>query len=559
MSKNKRLVKVVSLFALLLVVFAFAPNAGAQNAKTETEKWREDLRFMAQEMPKRHKDLFHRITREQFEAAIKNLDARIPNLERNQIIVEMQRIAAMIGDGHTNLYPTRDAKVGFHILPVKLYLFSDGLFIRAAKKEQADLVGARIIKIGNLTAQQAVAKAGALVGSDNEWDAKYFAPQLLVMPEILHALGMSNDTGSASFTLEKNGKQQTVLLKQIGLAEVMPGDTDMTWTAKDGWIDLRDAATDPLPLWLKNPANKFWFEMLSDKQTLYVQLNQVGGKDDESLEEFAKRLATFIESNPIEKLVLDLRLNRGGNGTLLRPLVTALIKSKINQPNKFFTVIGRSTFSAAQFLVNDLEHYTDTIFVGEPSGSKGNIYGDSRKIILPNSGITVRVSIYYWQDWHPLDSREWTAPQLTAELSSEEYRTNVDPALKLIAGYIPQKSVSELLAEAFSKNDLALAKERFKLYRAAPVNKYRDLQDELFTLTDKLLGEKKNDDAIEVLKLNIEANPRSIFAYMALGDIYAYKGDKNLAREAYEKALQLNPRNIEAQDKLKAIAPSAPF
>ncbi|HVE60093.1 MAG TPA: S41 family peptidase, partial [Pyrinomonadaceae bacterium] len=454
MSKNKRLVKVVSLFALLLVVFAFAPNAGAQNAKTETEKWREDLRFMAQEMPKRHKDMFHRITREQFEAAIKNLDARIPNLERNQIIVEMQRIAAMIGDGHTNLYPTRDAKVGFHILPVKLYLFSDGLFIRAAKKEQADLVGARIIKIGNLTAQQAVAKAGALVGSDNEWDAKYFAPQLLVMPEILHALGMSNDTGSASFTLEKNGKQQTVLLKQIGLAEVMPGDTDMTWTAKDGWIDLRDAATDPLPLWLKNPANKFWFEMLSDKQTLYVQLNQVGGKDDESLEEFAKRLATFIESNPIEKLVLDLRLNRGGNGTLLRPLVTALIKSKINQPNKFFTVIGRSTFSAAQFLVNDLEHYTDTIFVGEPSGSKGNIYGDSRKIILPNSGITVRVSIYYWQDWHPLDSREWTAPQLTAELSSEEYRTNVDPALKLIAGYIPQKSVSELLAEAFSKNDL---------------------------------------------------------------------------------------------------------
>jgi hypothetical protein len=144
-------------------------------------------------------------------------------------------------------------------------------------------------------------------------------------------------------------------------------------------------------------------------------------------------LAAFIESNGVEKLVLDLRLNRGGNGTLLPPLVTALVKSKINKPGQFFTIIGRSTFSAAQFLVNNLERYTDTIFVGEPSGSKGNIYGDSRRIYMPNSGITIRTSVYYWQDWHPLDTREWTAPHLTAELSSEEYRTNTDPALKIIA------------------------------------------------------------------------------------------------------------------------------
>jgi len=34
-------------------------------------------------------------------------------------------------------------------------------------------------------------------------------------------------------------------------------------------------------------------------------------------------------------------------------------------------------------------------------------YGDSRKIVLPNSGITVRVAILpYWQDWHPTDQRD---------------------------------------------------------------------------------------------------------------------------------------------------------
>jgi C-terminal processing protease CtpA/Prc len=552
MSKYKCCQIIVFFFILISSTLVFA-QTDKQTSKSDTEKWREDLRFMAQEMPKRHKDLFHQMTREQFETAIKNLDARIPQLNRNQIIVEMTRIVAMVGDGHTNLYSTRDPKVGFRVLPVKLYFFKDGLFVRAAKKEQAVLVGARVVKIGDATAEQAYSKVRELIGRDNEMDVLFFAPHLLVMPEILQALGMSSDTESARLTIERNGKQQTVELRQIGPAEMMAGDTDMTWTAKDDWVDMRDAAISPASLWLKDPSNKFWFEMLPDKKTLYLQLNQVNNKDDETLAEFSKRLAAFIESNEVEKLVLDLRLNRGGNGTLLPPLVTALVKSKINKPGQFFTIIGRSTFSAAQFLVNNLERYTDTIFVGEPSGSKGNIYGDSRRVYMPNSGITIRTSVYYWQDWHPLDTREWTAPHLTAELSSEEYRTNTDPALKIIGDYIPQKSISKLLEEAFDKNDTALAKERFRQYRSEPINKYRYLQNELFTLTDNLLKEKKTDYAIEVLKLNAEANPQSIFAFMALGDIYAYKGEKLLARQAYEKALEMNPRNADGQDKLKAV------
>lgn len=146
-----------------------------------------------------------------------------------------------------------------------------------------------------------------------------------------------------------------------------------------------------------------------------------------------------------------------------------------------------------------------------------------------------------------------TAPHLTAELSSEEYRTNVDPALKMISNNVPQKAFSNPLEEAFAKNDLVLAKEIFRQYRSELVNKYRLLQDELFKFTDSLLKTGKTDQAIEVLKLNAETNPKSIFAFMALGDIYAFKGEKILARESYEKALVLNPQNVEVQDKLKAL------
>ena len=149
-----------SLFYILLCSILFTNIAPAQNKQSniavnaeEAAKWREDLRYMAEQMPKYHKNLFHTMSPEQFDAAIKRLHERIPQLARHRIIVEMAKIVAMVDDGHTNIYPTRDTKIGFRALPVKLYLFKDGLFVRAAEREHAALVGARVIKIGNFSVE----------------------------------------------------------------------------------------------------------------------------------------------------------------------------------------------------------------------------------------------------------------------------------------------------------------------------------------------------------------------------------------------------------------------
>jgi hypothetical protein len=61
------------------------------------------------------------------------------------------------------------------------------LFVRAAKKEQADLVGARVIKIGDSNTEQALSKVGELIGRDNEMGVLFFPPHLLVIPEIWQA------------------------------------------------------------------------------------------------------------------------------------------------------------------------------------------------------------------------------------------------------------------------------------------------------------------------------------------------------------------------------------
>ncbi|HUQ33120.1 MAG TPA: tetratricopeptide repeat protein [Pyrinomonadaceae bacterium] len=519
--------------------------------KTEAEKWREDLRYMAEEMPKRHNNLYHTIRREQFEAAVARLYERIPNLARHQIIIEMARIVAMVGDGHTGLSPTRDPKVGFRALPIKLYLFKDGLFVRAAESAHADLVGARVLKIGNATVDESLARAREIIGRDNEMDVKYFAPHLLIMPEVLHALGLIEEMEKVSLTIEQGGVRREIQLRPGGTADLIPPDTDTTWMPKPGWVDMRDAASTPL--WLKNPTDKFWFEYLKDSRTVYAQLNQVGNKDTETLADFSKRLLAFVESNGVEKLILDLRLNRGGNGTLLRPLEIALIKSKIDQPGKLFTIMGRSTWSAAQFLLNRLEKYTNTIFVGEPSGSRGNVYGDSRKITLPNSGITVRVSVYYWQDWDPWDTRQWTAPHLTTELSSEDYRTNADPALKAILDYVPRKRLLDVLNEALTAGGVELALKRFREFKMDALNRYADTEEPLLIAGQRLLDEKKPEQALALFKLNAEDNPHSFRSYFALGEAYFQTGNKEQAAKNLERALELNPKNYEVAERLREL------
>jgi C-terminal processing protease CtpA/Prc len=166
---------------------------------------------------------------------------------------------------------------------------------------------------------------------------------------------------------------------------------------------------------------------------LYVQINTIANTPTETLAQFAGRLREEIAVAKPQKVAIDLRLNRGGNAMLNVPVIRALIQSPaIDHDGRLFAIIGPATFSAAQQLAVALEEYTHVTFVGEPSGSKGNAFGDSRKITLPNSGITVRASIYYWQNWHPMDKRDAIVPKILAPLTMDDYRNNADPAIVAI-------------------------------------------------------------------------------------------------------------------------------
>jgi hypothetical protein len=175
-------------------------------------------------------NLFHTMTREQFETAVKRLDERIPMLQRHQIMVEMGRIFAMVGDGHTRLN-LLSAPAGFRQYPLRLYRFKDGLFVQAATSEYAQMAGARVVKIGRATAEDAYKTVGQVVQGDNEINARNNVPQRMVVPEILHALELIDDMEKAQFVVERQGKQLTVELKPMEQGKEYK------------WVDMRDGSS----------------------------------------------------------------------------------------------------------------------------------------------------------------------------------------------------------------------------------------------------------------------------------------------------------------------------
>jgi tetratricopeptide (TPR) repeat protein len=541
--------------------FLFGPSwAAARQASppakldsAQVAAWRDDLRFMAAEMARQHRNLYHTVPRTRFDSAVAALNRRIPSLARHEIIVEMARIVALVGDGHTNIAPTRDSVIGFRSLPVRLYLFKDGLFVRSATRDHADLAGARVIRVGRATPEEAYARVRELIGKDNEMDARFFAPFLLAMPEVLHGLGLVDNMERIPFVIERNGRRATVLLAPAGPARMMPPDTDVSWWPESGWVDMRDSTSAP-PLWLsQDPNDHYWFKYLQESRTVYVQYNKVGNKEPEGLVQFSDRLLSFVDSAAVDRLVLDLRLNRGGNGSLNRPLLLALIKArKLDGPGKLFTIIGRSTFSAAQFMINEVEQYTDAVFVGEPSGGKVNSYGDSRKIVLPHSGITVRVSIYWWQE-HPADNRPWKAPDIAAELTSADYRSNVDPALAGALAYHPEPSLGERMADALAAEGVHGAARRYRQYRADPRHAYAETENELNDLGYKLIKDRLFEEAIVIFELNVAEHPSSSNGYDSLGEAYMLAGKRELAVRSYRKSLALDPSNTNARIMLEKL------
>ncbi len=417
------------LWLLLLLCWAGSAAADPQDAP-EVTKWREDLAVLREQMPKKHGNLFHTMTRAQFDGALDALESALPGLTTNQVKLGIMQLVAMVHDGHTRVRPET---LGNHILPVRLHFFADGLYVVCAPRSYADLVGGRVTRIGLTPTEDAYGAVRPLVSIDaeNEGRRRLLAVNLLVMPEVLQAIGATTRTDLVDLTVDKGGRETTTTL-----SSELPGSWhDPGWpTEPDGWVGARQRTPNLPPLWLQHPEKHYWHAFLEGGRTLYVQYNQVqDAPGGEPISAYFPHLFQEADQRRVERVIIDVRLNGGGNNELNRPIWHALLRSeRLNQKGRLWVIIGPKTFSAAMNFVDDMELNTHATFVGEPTGETPNMWGDPVRLTLPNSGIVVQTATLWWQMEDPRDHRPFRAPDIAAPMRFTDYVNNVDPVLNAI-------------------------------------------------------------------------------------------------------------------------------
>jgi hypothetical protein len=339
------------------------------------EKWREDLRFLAAELPKRHKNAFHRISREEFEKLINDLDARLTNLSDEEIILEMSRIVSRIGDGHTAL----GWGWFFPHVPMNLFWFGKELRVTQVSKQFPRVNGARLLKIGGVGVDKIYEQSRAYIPQgETEQFTLDASTRRFASPIFLKHLGLTKTADSAVY--------EFVDLKGKRFSLEMKGEKN---TPEGDWI----APYQTAPLSLQKPDAPFYYEYLAEAKTLYVNFRWYPRRAE--FAKFSKELFDFIDQTQPEKLVFDTRQNGGGDYTRGRDFFIKPLKErkKFHERGRLFVLAGRVTYSAGMVNTADFRNEFKAIIVGEPTGARPIGYMEGRYFMLPNSHLQGSVSI----------------------------------------------------------------------------------------------------------------------------------------------------------------------
>jgi uncharacterized protein (TIGR03437 family) len=390
--------------AIVIVALLCAPNL---TAAMTAAQWQADLQSLVTQLESTHPDLFFHISEQDFDAAVSNLNQNIPQLSDDQITVAMMQLVTMIGDAHTALYSP------FTPLPIRVRWLSDGLYVNAAAPQYSQALGAQVIAIGNMSANQAYGAVSTVISHENDNWAREMSETYLSTAEILASLGVTSAPGPVTYTFQDLTGAQFQL-------QVAPSSADLLWPP--------DSTNGQVPLWRQNYSLNYWYQYLPTTQTIYLAYNRCEEMADPSFTDFVNQVLAFMQQQPVSHVVVDLRNNTGGDSSVFQPLLDALAANPALR-QKVTAITGQATFSSGVMNAAALAGLFALPLIGQASGGAVTSYGNIVELTLPNSGLVVSCSTEYFPGYYGYTG-DSLLPTLPLGMSSADYFARYDPFLQ---------------------------------------------------------------------------------------------------------------------------------
>ncbi|MBX3374110.1 MAG: hypothetical protein KF817_09760 [Phycisphaeraceae bacterium] len=414
------------------------PDAVGQRLRA----WRSDLNVLRRELPQRHPDPFTRITRAAFDAASDGIAHDIdlalagdadasglpvtgtePATVDAALWLRFAALVAMLGDGHTLLDPA-PAGIVARPLPIAMIWLDDGVFIHAARAPLRAFIGARVLAIDDLSIDEALERVSTLFPWENESARRQKAPRWLARADVLAGLKIAASAEAITLRVETAVRAVDDPVDagepESGLLVIHPDDA--TGGPPGRWISHTEALA-AVPLALRRPELPYWWEALPHARALYIKYNRCLDDPDHPFDRFVAGIGEAIDrgvrDGTLDRVIVDLRHNGGGNSQIAQPLIRALRERRaINRPGGLIVIIGRGTFSSAQLNAADFRRSTHAILIGEPTGQRPNAFGEIRFLTLPATGAVLQYSTKFFRtdpDDHPSMVPDIPLPSLSTD------------------------------------------------------------------------------------------------------------------------------------------------
>lgn len=306
------------------------------------------------------------------------------------------RMVALADNGHSRVHPGPLSRRNNH-LPCHFYRFADGYYVLRARPACADLLGARVAALDGRPVDEVAGRMYEYFGGPRNHYDQFASVFFFESPALLHAAGLADaaDRLRVRAILRDGSEREMPLVADLPDADAPRAYSDEYLSPRRidkeaaDWAALLPADAE-LPLFLRDYATPFRSMPLDDPGVHYVQLRSNSDEPGHPIGEFLDRVEQDIRARKPRVVVLDLRLDQGGNFTKTASFMKRLpaLAASIEH---VYALTSAWTFSAGNVSLALLKQHGagKVTVVGEPVGDRIRIWAEGGTLVLPNSKLAI--------------------------------------------------------------------------------------------------------------------------------------------------------------------------
>jgi len=397
----------------LLLIFCISEfeKYEENNMRIEHSKWREDFAYIVSQIEEFHPRAFHNITKEDLQNELETLVVETYELTDYDVAFELNRIIAMLGDGHT--YVSYKYIYSEDWYPVLFVIIDGKAYIRDAYKEYDDVLYKEVIEFNGHDASDVISKLSEYISGENEYIVESYVESRLSNPMILRYLDIVSEKGKLELTINDDDKISRRSVEKVPYSEVY------TYFDEKRFIGNRSGV------------NNYSYEYFPDADTMMFYYNVCFEDDELPMETFNDEFWDQVRDKKVDKIIVNLSGNAGGYPEVINPFFKKLYKSDFNKKEKLFVLIGNRNYSAGTMAASRFKTTTEAILIGEPTGGTPVMCFDTVECITPNKGIELYVATDTFVAHYDV-SHNTIMPDVYIQKTIEDYRNNINPFLEYV-------------------------------------------------------------------------------------------------------------------------------